>query len=363
METTLYYRDGSSDKVYQAAVEAQGDGYVVTFAFGRRGSTLQTGTKTPAPVSLECATAIYQKLIDEKMAKGYSPGERGTPYINTSHEDRATGLVCQLLNPIEESELQELLDDDGVVAQEKYDGKRMLLHVMPDSIVAINRRGLTCGFPQPVEEDARRLRGSCAAFTLDGECVGETYCAFDLLMRLHDNERERPYHIRLEYLDTVLRMARTSHIQMAETADGRDAKIALLARLRVQGREGIVFKRLAAPYTPGRPASGGAQLKYKFTATGTVYVNAVSAHRRSVIMAVNTPGHLWPWTEVGHVTIPPNYEIPPVGTIVEVRYLYAYPGGNLYQPVYLGVRDDVGIEACTLTQLKFKSTSEEDESA
>ena len=45
---TLYYRDAGSDKVYQAAVESSGNGFVVTFAYGRRGSTLTTGAKTAA---------------------------------------------------------------------------------------------------------------------------------------------------------------------------------------------------------------------------------------------------------------------------------------------------------------------------
>jgi bifunctional non-homologous end joining protein LigD len=42
----------------------------------------------------------------------------------------------------------------------------------------------------------------------------------------------------------------------------------------------------------------------------------------------------------------------------KVRYLYAYPGGSLFQPVYLGVRDDLSISACALSQLKFKSSEE-----
>ena len=49
---TLYYREGSSDKVYQAAIEPAGDGFVVNFAYGRRGATLTTGTKTSSPVDL-----------------------------------------------------------------------------------------------------------------------------------------------------------------------------------------------------------------------------------------------------------------------------------------------------------------------
>ena len=36
---TLYYREGSSDKVYQSAIEKQGELFVVNFAYGRRGST------------------------------------------------------------------------------------------------------------------------------------------------------------------------------------------------------------------------------------------------------------------------------------------------------------------------------------
>ena len=42
---TLYCRAGSSDKVYHAAVDESPGGYVVNFAYGRRGSTLQTGNQ------------------------------------------------------------------------------------------------------------------------------------------------------------------------------------------------------------------------------------------------------------------------------------------------------------------------------
>ncbi|MEI7534065.1 MAG: DNA ligase, partial [Verrucomicrobiae bacterium] len=51
----LYYREGSSDKVYQAAIEPAGNQFVVNFAYGRRGSTLTTGTKTSVPVDYAAA--------------------------------------------------------------------------------------------------------------------------------------------------------------------------------------------------------------------------------------------------------------------------------------------------------------------
>jgi len=68
----LYFREGTSDKVYEASVSSQGPGYVVNFAFGRRGANPQVGTKTPAPVPLEEAMGIYEKLVASKKAKGYA---------------------------------------------------------------------------------------------------------------------------------------------------------------------------------------------------------------------------------------------------------------------------------------------------
>jgi hypothetical protein len=52
LSKSLHFREGNSDKVYQAAVEPKDDGYIVTFAYGRRGNTLNTGIKTDIPLPL-----------------------------------------------------------------------------------------------------------------------------------------------------------------------------------------------------------------------------------------------------------------------------------------------------------------------
>jgi len=58
----------------------------------------------------------------------------------------------------------------------------------------------------------------------------------------------------------------------------------------------------------------------------------------------------------GNVTIPPNHEIPSPGTVVECRYLYAFKeSGSIYQPVYLGPREDIRAAECTTSQLKYKA--------
>jgi bifunctional non-homologous end joining protein LigD len=79
---TLYYKEGSSDKVYQCSIEPAGNRFTVNFAYGRRGSTLNTGTKTNVPVSYEDAQCIFDKLVKEKKAKGYTEGESGVSSIS-----------------------------------------------------------------------------------------------------------------------------------------------------------------------------------------------------------------------------------------------------------------------------------------
>jgi bifunctional non-homologous end joining protein LigD len=124
-QITLYYRHGGSDKIYQARIEPKDAGYVVNFAYGRRGATLQTGTKTAAAVDYDAAKAIYNKLVNEKTAKGCTPGEDGTPYQHT--DKTTTGIQCQLLNPVDEDQAEQLLDDPNYWMQEKMDGRRLLI--------------------------------------------------------------------------------------------------------------------------------------------------------------------------------------------------------------------------------------------
>ena len=344
----LYYREGSSDKVYQAAIEPAGNRFVVNFAYGRRGATLTTGTKTSSPVDYAAAKKIYGKLVSEKKAKGYTEGENGTPY---QHADkRPSGILPQLLNSIEEAEVELLLRDDNYCAQEKFDGKHLLVRKQDDDLEGINKKGFIVGLPQTVVNDLRHLRGS---FIPDGESIGDDYHAFDLLEHNGDNLRPLPYRIRLVRLvNLLLTTANHAHVRLVETAFTTVQKTELWERLRRENREGIVFKRLDAPYAPGKPNSGGPQLKFKFVATMSAVVAKINVQRSVEVSLFNGRSLV----SCGNVTIPANHSIPSVGTIVEVRYLYAYRDSlALHQPVYLGPRDDVDPGECLVSQLKFKA--------
>ena len=75
---SLFYRDGTSDKVYRAEIVPDGAEYRVNFQFGRRGTKLAEGTKTRIPVSLALAENIFAKLVAEKRGKGYTEEAGGT---------------------------------------------------------------------------------------------------------------------------------------------------------------------------------------------------------------------------------------------------------------------------------------------
>ena len=349
---TLYFRQGSSDKIYQAAIEPKGGGFTVNFAYGRRGSTLSTGTKTQSPVSHAEAKAIYEKLVKEKTAKGYTPGADGTPYRQTEKENQTTGIHCQLLNPVEEHDAEKLIEDSAYWMQEKWDGRRLLLHKQDGKITGINRRGLAVALPEPLVLDANHCDMD---FILDGEAIGDMLCVFDALLIGDEEIGGCRYTERLLRLMNLLASFQHPAMHLVEThftaADKRDA----FERLKSEGREGVVFKHVDAPYIAGRPASGGSQLKHKFHETASFIVGKINA-KRSVTLYLYAGKNL---KMAGNVTIPPNHPVPEKEQVVECRYLYAFrESGSIYQPVYLGARDDIPAEECTTTQLKYKAESE-----
>jgi bifunctional non-homologous end joining protein LigD len=349
--TTLYFKQGGSDKVYQASITPKDDGYVVNFAYGRRGATLQTGTKTQSPVPYDHARKIYDRLIAEKTAKGYTPGEDGTPYQHTDREQQNTGILPQLLNAIGDDQVLRFIKDPDFVSQEKFDGKRILIRKEDAAIDGVNRRGLMCGIPSVLVNEVRMIPGNCV---IDGESIGEVFWAFDLLTLHGTDIRTQPYRDRLFALSQII-SREFGFLKVADTAATFEEKMALLERMKSENREGVVFKRLDAPHMPGRPNFGGAQFKYKLYATASFIVGQANEKRSVTLKLLQGKS----FVTAGNVTIPPNHQVPKVGAVVEVRYLYAFrESGVIYQPVYLGPRDDIDPGNCLVTQLKYKAEEE-----
>ena len=349
---SLFYRNGGSDKVYQAQIEQIDGGYIVNFQYGRRGSTLTSGTKTSAPVDFDTAVKVFDKLVAGKKSKGYTEGEDGTPYHHTEKAGQVSGLLPQLLNTIDDRAVARVVNDPSWLMQQKYDGRRLMLRKSGQVVEGINKLGLVVAVAAPIAQAALDIDGD---FTIDGEAIGDHYHVFDALSVGDADLRGQAYSDRYRALADMIGGAQPTHIHLADSWSEAGDKANQLAVFRAMNAEGVVFKKAAAPYTAGRPNSGGAQLKFKFVATLSALVVKVNA-QRSVAVSLLDGGQ---WRPVGNVTVPANAAVPAEGEVIEVRYLYAHQGGSLYQPVYLGVRDDIESHECTVAQLKHKAAEAE----
>jgi bifunctional non-homologous end joining protein LigD len=110
-----------------------------------------------------------------------------------------------------------------------------------------------------------------------------------------------------------------------------------------------------ATYEPGVRSEFA--VKSKFYATASCVVTRVNEKRSVGLGLLDESGDV---ADVGNVTVPVGHETPRADDVVEVRYLYCYRKGSLYQPVLLGTRDDLSIDDCYTKQLKYKREDKEE---
>lgn len=368
-EVRLFFQEGSSDKVYYAQIVPAGAAvYDVVVQWGRRGSTLQQGKKA-VKVSLEKAEATFARLVREKMNKGYEeqtrtvkPAEVAPPMGHGSGSKvqgvrKKVGRVAQLLNPVDGHEVERLLADEKVVAQQKLDGNRVLCHLFDGEVLPTNRAGQKTAAPQRVLDGLTHLP---MGTVVDGELVRhageEIYWLFDVLEFAGEDVSAEPYHARFSRLVDELEPGLVEPVRVLETAFGARQKRALYERLQASSAEGIVFKHKDAPWSAGRPSSGGPQLKCKFVSSADVVIveNAGNAYRMQVFDGAKL-------RDVGKVFSGTTNELRAQldgalakgrRVVAEVRYLYATDELQLFQPVFVRVRDDKAERDCVLGQLK-----------
>ncbi|MFT4975384.1 MAG: bifunctional non-homologous end joining protein LigD, partial [Myxococcota bacterium] len=224
-----------------------------------------------------------------------------------------------------------------------------------DDVQAANRNGEETTLDDTI---AAALKHAPAGTILDGEVVpessGPVYRIFDLLADAGTGLLALPYTERYARLE-VLCAGLAPPIVLVKTARTTKQKQALLSSLDQLSAEGIVFKQLDAPYTSGRPASGGAQLKFKLVKSADVFIteNQGNAYQMAVY-------HNGKPQEVGKVFAGTSNEtrrqlddalIAKKRTVVEVRYLYATEADLLFQPVFVRIRSDKAPRQCVLSQL------------
>ena len=350
---SLFFTEGSSDKVYQVQLVEDPAGWSVTFQNGRRGKPLRGGEKGTG-MPYDVAKTVYDKLVKSKTSKGYTPEESGIAFSGTEHAGEVTGFRPQLLNEIS-IEALDTLGDDWLV-QEKHDGERRGVSLSKVSAIFSNRRGLAVGVATAIHEATLDLHRIVGPLKIDCEDMGSRLVIFDVQEHFMMGP-DSAFRIRAAILGHLEKTIHDAGLLHALEVDCPVPLVDFLRhggveRLRNGGGEGFVLRRASSVYTPGRPSSGGDALKVKFWEDATCRVTSGRDGLRSVgLELMDEQGD---WTPVGNVTVPANAAIPEAGTLIDVKYLYAYEGGSLFEPSFRGVRDDLDESACVMSQLKLK---------
>jgi len=346
---TLFCQKNGSDKVYTLQIDEVEGGYMVIYANGKRGAALKPQKKTMTPVTLAEAEKIFDKVVRDKTkaSSGYQESLDNGDTLKTDNDaGNDSGFLPQLLNPIDVKKAISLCHSDNWVAQEKHDGERRPVIVKGNVVHGTNRYGFFTGGLKSAVADGI---DSSINMIADTEDLGSKLAAFDLLEYDGKDLRSQGFLARFMKLQEIAVSSPSLHV--SPVAITTEEKLALFEKMKDGGHEGVVFKFKNAPYTAGKVSKDGDQLKFKFYDEASVVVIKVN-DKRSVQMGVYDQD--MNIVEIGNVTIPANKDIPLVDEVIQVRYLYAYQGGSLYQPAFERVRHDQRRSECKQSQLKYK---------
>ena len=198
------------------------------------------------------------------------------------------------------------------VCQQKIDGKRCVVTCTAGELRAVTRNG-----------NALKLSARSIAllplgdYILDGENVRGDFTAFDVLSIGADDLRASPYSERLKQLERITALA-------IHTAYGESEKRALHQRVKSNGDEGVVFKKLSAKWRAGRTEFAQ---KLKNWKSDTFRV--VSFDGKGIELEFDGKS-------AGRCAGAAN-----PGDLVEVRFQDWTKAGKLMHPVMTEIRDDL----------------------
>jgi bifunctional non-homologous end joining protein LigD len=287
----------------------------------------------------------------------------------------------------------------------KYDGMRVVAYVTRDDVRLVTRNGIDRApqFPEIVHALRELARRQRRTFVLDGEIIVRRrttngaspfqalqarwhvsdmaavarhanrtpvdLVAFDILVDGEERVMNQPWTSRRVRLERLLRTSHVLGVRLAETAKGDGA--GMLQRAVKRGWEGIIAKRVDAPYKPGIRTRDWLKLKVvneqEFVVGGWTEPRRSREHLGALLLGYWKDGELVyaghtgtgftrdtlrdldrRLTRIERQTSPfvvaprtnqrAHWTQPSV--VVVVRFTEWTADGKLRHPVFLGVRDD-----------------------
>ena len=390
LETLLNAASSSpGGKDYEVTMREDSGQYEVRVAYGPSGRLGQSTTKymgqdrNAAQKTFDAAvkaklkgsgssvySIVHQKDHSGAVARAFSQSVQKPKVVKAQ-----SPYDCQNLSVIDdEATFKSMLRSGDYVIQAKADGERLSIlreYDMPSKIGVtslFNKANVTSkvdfrGAQESLEELMMVLSaiGNPASIFFDGEIVGKTYYVFDLLGDCVGNDiTHLSYLERYKILEAMIAPS-FEYLQIVPTvlpSEGFDAQWDFYQKIKAANGEGVVLHNIHSAHEPGK---GKNHWKFKFKERSTCIVSSIGGNGlRSVGLQLLSVSNSWAddidLVDVGNCTIPVNHQIPSVGQLVDVEYLYKYFDGAFIQPIYKGVRTDVMKDECNLSQVRRYKT-------
>lgn len=253
-------------------------------------------------------------------------------------------------------DLKKAIVSEDFAIEPKLDGVRALTTIDDGKVTFLNRHGkplsaASTNAARPVlAAQLERDFGGGGYWVLDGEIMPDgSYWIFDLVEAPGVCNADHPFYSRreaLEHMAELLNWEDNKLIHVVSHAVSEAGKAALVAMIMADGGEGVMIKKLNERYSERRVRHS---LKWKITSTADVIVTNRNSDGKcnASLAVVDSVGKL---IDVGDVSMIGRPDVP-VGTVLEVKFLYVTEGTRLYQPRVVGVRDDKSPAECGLDQL------------
>lgn len=257
-----------------------------------------------------------------------------------------TPQLCERMNF---KDLYKYIDLEGWGFQQKIDGEHLVIHVDEGVVTYSNRKGEM--IPRPRGLDMSMLDKMDGRWAFDGEYLDRHFFCFDLPLAPVGGWEEQGYLARVNVLNGLVEQGvfPAQFTVLPLHVEG-GAKLLLMKQCVAINAEGIVAKKLDAPYRFGVRSYN--TLKAKLWTSADVVISEVGVEGKlSVALQVYHQGQP---LDVGSCKVKDEHFMATlsVGQVIEVKYLYATQKHKLYQPSFLKIRTDKGPEECTLDQLK-----------
>jgi len=347
--------------------------------------------------------ATAKRATAKRAAK--ATGKSATASGSTAKSARAAKRQLSIpsaIRPMLATPGRDMPEGEGWTYEPKYDGIRVLAFATPGDVRLITRNGndKTRQFPEVAKELAALVGRSKKPLVVDGEIValrdGEPGRFQELQSRMHvTNERiiegytksqpvalmvfdilvdgddvllAEPWSVRRKRLERRISRTRKGAVRLAPSSeDGAE----MLAMARKQGWEGLIAKRIDAPYKPGERSKSWQKVKLEnqqeFVIGGYTEPRRTRERLGAILLGYYKDGE---FVYAGHTgggfsrksleevyrrLKPLERDTPPFSTkprtnetphwvdpkvVAEVRFNEWTREGKLRQPIFLGLRDD-----------------------